>query len=159
ERRKAGLRDFITHVVVRGQVVSDEVESSINLWIGQIDAQLSAQLDEVMHDERFHNLEGTWRGLHYLVMNSETGEDLKLKVLNVSKRELFEDLVKAVEFDQSALFKKVYEEEYGILGGHPFGMLVGDYAFDASAEDVSLLKMISGVAATAHAPFVAAAGP
>jgi type VI secretion system protein ImpC len=156
---RAYFEEFLRTAVKPGQVISKDVEMTVKLWIAEVDKKLSAQLNEVMHDTAFQNLEGTWRGLHYLVMNSETGEDLKLKVLNVSKRELFKDLEKAVEFDQSALFKKVYEEEYGILGGHPFGMLVGDYPFDASAEDVSLLKMISGVAATAHAPFVASAAP
>src|SRR5205085_5273784 len=107
----------------------------------------------------FQKLEGTRRGLHYLVHQSETGEGLKIRVLNVTKRELLKDLEKAAEFDQSSLFKKIYEEEYGQLGGKPYGMLVGDYEFGRSAEDVSLLKMISNVAAAAHAPFVAAAGP
>jgi type VI secretion system protein ImpC len=112
-----------------------------------------------MHDQAFQKLEGTWRGLHYLVHQSETGEHLKIRVMNVSKRDLFKDLEKAVEFDQSQLFKKVYEEEYGTLGGQPFGMLVGDYEFDYRAEDVGLLRMISNVAAMAHAPFVAAVAP
>ncbi len=104
-------------------------------------------------------MEATWRGLHYLVHQSETGEALKIRVLNVSKRDLFKDLERAVEFDQSALFKKIYEEEYGQLGGKPYGMLVGDYEFSRHPEDISLLKMISNVAAMSHAPFVAAASP
>src|SRR5438105_7698126 len=111
-----------------------------------------------MHAPEFQQLEATWRGLHYLVRQSETGESLKIRVLNVKKRELFKDLAKAVEFDESGLFEKVYEEEYGQLGGQPYGLLVGDYEFDRSAEDVSLLKMVSNVAAASHAPFVAAAG-
>ena len=118
-----------------------------------------AQLNEIMHDPAFQKLESTWRGLHYLVHQTETGETLKIRVLNVNKQELFKDLEKAVEFDQSALFKKIYEEEYGQLGGQPYGMLVGDYEFGRNAEDISLLKMISNVAAAAHAPFVSAAGP
>src|SRR6266699_415495 len=141
-----------------GQVISKDVETNIKFWIAEIDKKLSSQLNEVMHHEDFQKLEGTWRGLHYLVHQSETGEALKIRVLNVSKRDLFKDLDKAAEFDQSALFKKVYEEEYGQLGGEPYGMLVGDYEFDRSAEDVSLIKMISNVAAASHAPFVAAAG-
>ena len=112
-----------------------------------------------MHDPGFQQLESTWCGLKYLVDQSETGDTLKIRVLNVSKRDLFKDLERAAEFDQSALFKKVYEEEYGQLGGEPYGMLVGDYEFGRNAEDISLLKMISGVAASAHAPFVSAANP
>src|SRR5438045_3961809 len=112
-----------------------------------------------MHHEDFQKLEGTWRGLQYLTQQCETGESLKIRVLNVSKRDLFKDLEKAAEFDQSSLFKKIYEEEYGQLGGQPYGMLVGDYEFGRNAEDISLLKMISNVAAAAHAPFIAAAAP
>jgi type VI secretion system protein ImpC len=143
----------------RGQVVSRDVETNIKAWIAEADRKLSAQLNEVMHTPEFQQLEGTWRGLHYLVHQSETGETLKIRVLNASKRDLFKDLERAVEFDQSATYKKVYEEEYGQLGGEPYGMLVGDYEFSRHPEDVALLKMISGVAAAAHAPFVAAAAP
>lgn len=150
------FEEFIKSAVKPGMVVSKDVETNIKYWIGEVDKKLTAQLNEVMHHPDFQKLESTWRGLHYLVMNSETGEDMKIRVLNVSKRDLFKDLDKAVEFDQSALFKKVYEEEYGTLGGYPFGMLMGDYYFDYSAEDISLLKMIGGVAAASHAPFVCA---
>src|SRR4029077_8559061 len=104
--------------------------------------------------EEFQKLEATWRGLHYLVHQSETGEALKIRVLKVSKRDLFQAMEKAVEFDQSTLFKKVYEEEYGQLGGEPYGMLVGDYDFSRTLDDVNMLKLLSGVAAAAHAPFV-----
>jgi type VI secretion system protein ImpC len=146
-------------VVKPGQVVSKDVEANIKYWIAQIDKSVSSQLNEIMHHPDFQRLEGTWRGLKYLIDQSETGETLKIRVLNVSKRDLFKDLERAVEFDQSALFKKVYEEEYGQLGGEPYGMLIGDYEFGRSAEDISLLKMISGVAAASHAPFVSAANP
>jgi type VI secretion system protein ImpC len=112
-----------------------------------------------MHAPEFQQMESTWRGLRYLVFQSETGENLKIRVWNVKKAELFRDLERAIEFDQSALFKKVYEEEYGVLGGKPFGLLVGDYEFGRTSEDVNLLKMISGVSAASHAPFVAAASP
>jgi len=158
-RAKDYFRQFLDHVVQPGRVVSKDVETNIKTWIGQIDQKLSSQLDEILHDPVLQQLEGTWRGLHYLVDQSETGELLKLRVLNVKKRELFKDLEKAVEFDQSNLFKKIYEEEYGQLGGQPYGMLVGDYEFGRTAEDMSLLKMISGVAAAAHAPFVSNSSP
>jgi type VI secretion system protein ImpC len=159
ERNKDYVGQFLKQIVQPGQVISKDVETNIKYWIAEIDKKLSSQLNEVMHAPEFQKLEATWRGLHYLVHQSETGENLKIRVLNVKKRELFKDLEKAVEFDQSALFKKVYEEEYGQLGGQPYGMLVGDYEFDRSAEDVSLLKMVSNVAAAAHAPFVSAADP
>jgi type VI secretion system protein ImpC len=110
-----------------------------------------------MHHADFQKLEASWRGLHYLVHQSETGENLKIRVLNVSKRDLFKDLERAVEFDQSTLFKKVYEEEYGQLGGQPYGMLIGDYEFSRHPEDIGLLKMVSNVAAASHAPFISAA--
>src|SRR5204862_1047493 len=158
DRTKNYFKRFLDQVVKPGHVVSNDVEANVKHWIGEIDKALSTQLNEVLHDPAFQKLEGTWRGLHYLVHQSETGESLKIRVLNVKKRELFKDLEKAVEFDQSGLFKKVYEEEYGQLGGQPYGLLVGDYEFDRSAEDVSLLKMVSNVAAASHAPFVAAAG-
>jgi type VI secretion system protein ImpC len=159
ERARDYFKQFVANAVEPGRVVGKDVETNIKFWIGELDKKLSAQLNEVMHHPDFQRLEATWRGLHYLVSNSETGENLKIRVLNVSKRDLFKDLEKAVEFDQSALFKKVYEEEYGQLGGSPYGMLVGDYEFSRQPEDVSLLKMISNVAADAHAPFVAAASP
>ena len=144
ERAKDYFRQFLDHAVKPGQVVSKDVETNIKAWIGEIDKKLSAQLNEILHDPELQQLESTWRGLHYLVHQSETGENLKIRVLNVKKQELFKDLEKAVEFDQSSLFKKIYEEEYGQLGGQPYGMLVGDYEFGRIAEDISLLKMISG---------------
>jgi len=154
ERSKTYFKQFLEGVVKPGQVVSKDVETNIKYWIGEIDKKLSSQLNEVMHAPDFQRLEATWRGLHYLVHQSETGENLKIRVLNVRKQELFKDLEKAVEFDQSTLFKKVYEEEYGQLGGQPYGMLIGDYEFGRNAEDVQLLKMVSNVAAASHAPFI-----
>jgi type VI secretion system protein ImpC len=159
ERARTDFEKFIAQAVKPGQVVAKDAESNIKYWIGEIDKKLSAQVNEIMHTPEFQKLEGTWRGLNYLVKQSRTGEMLKIRVLNCSKRDLFKDLEKAVEFDQSALFKKVYEAEYGQLGGQPYGMLVGDYEFGRHPEDISLLKMVSGVAASSHAPFVAASSP
>src|SRR5262245_52081665 len=153
DRAKDYFKQFLEGVVKPGQVISKDVETNIKFWIAQIDKKLSSQLNEIMHHPDFQKLESTWRGLHYLVHQSETGDSLKIRVLNVNKRDLFKDLEKAVEFDQSALFKKVYEEEYGQLGGEPYGMLIGDYEFGRNPEDISLLKMVSNVAAAAHAPF------
>src|SRR5437588_8128737 len=157
ERNKDYIGQFLKQIVQPGQVISKDVETNIKFWIAEIDKKLSSQLNEVMHHPDFQKLESSWRGLHYLVHQSETGESLKIRVLNVSKRDLFKDLKKAVEFDQSALFKKVYEEEYGQLGGEPYGMLVGDYEFSRHPEDIALLTMISHCAAQAHAPFVSGA--
>jgi type VI secretion system protein ImpC len=159
DRAKGYFKQFLEGVVKPGQVVSKDVETNIKYWIGEIDKKLSTQLNEIMHAPDFQKLEGTWRGLHYLVHQTETGENLKIRVLNVRKTELFKDLEKAVEFDQSGLFKKVYEDEYGQLGGTPYGMLIGDYEFGRGAEDVQLLKMVSQVAAAAHAPFISNASP
>src|SRR5258708_22176958 len=107
-----------------------------------------------MPTNEFQQLEGTRRGLKYLIDQTETGESLKIRVLNTSKRDLFKDLERAVEFDQSAMFKKVYEEEYGQLGGQPYGMLVADFEFSRHPEDIAMLKKMSNLAAASHAPFV-----
>lgn len=125
--------------------------------ISEIDNLLTRQINLVMHEPSFQALEASWKGLHFLVMNTETSTRLKLRVMNVSKRELLKDLQKASEFDQSALFKKVYEEEFGTYGGDPYSFLVGDYEFGRHPEDIELLEKISGVAAAAHAPFISAA--
>jgi type VI secretion system protein ImpC len=127
--------------------------------IADIDALVSAQVNEIIHAPAFQRLEGAWRELAYLTSQTEMSPMLKVRVLPVSKAELLRDLEVASEFDQSALFKKVYEEEYGILGGEPFGVLIGDYEFGRHPQDVALLDRIAAVAAAAHAPFLAAAGP
>ncbi len=126
--------------------------------IAAIDRKLSDQLNAIIHSEKFLKLEGTWRGLNYLVMNSETSTNLKIRVMNVTKRELNKDLTKAVEFDQSQLFKKIYENEFGTPGGEPYGALIGDYEWTNHPDDVETLRLISNVAAGAFAPFVSAAG-
>ncbi len=159
DRTRDAFNEFLGQVVKPGQVVSKDVESNIKWWINEIDKKLSSQLNEIMHSPDFQKLESTWRGLHYLVSQSETGETLKIRVLNATKKELAKDLEKAVEFDQSQVFKKIYEEEYGTLGGQPYGMMVSDYDFGRSAEDVGMLQKLSGVAAACHAPFVGGVSP
>lgn len=138
---------------------SINIIKQINLWINQIDLTLKGMLNQVMHNGKFQALEASWRGLEYLVMGVETGERLKLRLLNASKDDLRSDLENAVEFDQSALFKKIYEEEYGTFGGNPYSVLIGDYSFGSKAPDVELLRKIAQVAAASHAPFIAAAHP
>src|SRR5438132_7710208 len=125
--------------------------------IAAIDQKLSAQLNAIMHHPRFVQLEGSFRGLNYLVMNSETGTSLKLRVLNVSKRDLNRDLTRAVEFDQSQLFKQIYENEFGTPGGEPYGALIGDYEWTNHPDDIETLRLISNVAAGAFAPFISGA--
>jgi type VI secretion system protein ImpC len=160
QRGLDALSQFIEAAMKPGQTLQKDVETNIKIWINSIDQKLTTQLNEVMHHEAYQKLEGTWRGLHYLVSQSETGDTLKIRVLNATKDEVRKDLENAVEFDQSELFKKVYEEEYGILGGHPFGMLVGDYEFDCKrSTDVRMLANMSGVAAAAHAPFISGVSP
>jgi type VI secretion system protein ImpC len=150
------IGEFVDQVM-SGMTISRDMQASINARIAQIDTLLSKQLNAILHHEEFQKLEASWRGLHYLVHQSETGPMLKLKVMNVAKKDLLKDMERAPEFDQSALFKKVYEEEFGMFGGHPFGALIGDYEFGRNPQDLSLLEKISNVAASAHAPFISSA--
>ena len=159
QQAKDMISEFVQEVMQGQLVVTKDMESAINARIAEIDRLVTAQLNQVMHADEFQKLEGTWRGLNHLVMNSETGTQLKIRAFNVSKKDLLKDLERAAEFDQSALFKKTYEEEYGTFGGQPFGALIGDYEFTNHPQDLSLLEKISGVAAAANAPFVAAASP
>ena len=153
------IGEFVGQILEEGMVVSADTAAMINEQVAKIDELLTKQLNEILHQPEFQGLEASWRGLHYFVMNTETSTMLKLRLLNVTKKELLNDLEKAVEFDQSHLFKKVYEEEYGTFGGHPYSMLVGDFEFGRHPQDMSLLEKLSGVAAAAHAPFIAAASP
>lgn len=134
------------------------VGRSIDKAVELIDKQISAQLNAIMHHPRFQQLEGTWRGLKHLVSSSETGPGLKIRVLNASKRDLYRDLSRAAEFDQSQLWKKIYESEFGTPGGEPYGALIGDYEWTNHPEDVEALRLISNIAAGAFAPFISAAG-
>ena len=159
ERGRDLVKEFVAQVLDGSMMVAKNAEMMINARIAQIDHLLSLQLNEILHHPQFQKLEGTWRGLKYLMNNCESGASIKVRVLNANKKELLRDIERAPEFDQSALFKKVYEEEYGVFGGAPFGALVGDYEFGKHPEDMALLEGVSHVAAQAHAPFVAAASP
>ena len=142
-------------------IISNDALSSITAMIAAIDRKLTEQINLVMHDESFQQLESAWRGLHYMVNNTETDESLKIKVFNISKKELGKNLKKfrGTAWDQSPVFKKIYEEEYGQFGGEPFGLLVGDYYFDHSPMDTQLLGDIAQIAASAHAPFITGTAP
>src|SRR5262245_57728120 len=159
ERSRAEeLLRTLTEEALKGTVTwSKNVTQTLKQGIQAIDDAMSKQLAKIMHHPDFQKLEGTWRGLNYLVMNSETSAMLKLKVLNVSKRDLFKDVDKAVEFDQSQIFKKLYENEFGTPGGEPYGALIGDYEFTNHPEDIELLSKMSNVAAAAFCPFISAA--
>ena len=159
ERGKNLVKEFVGQFLDGHMNVARDVETMINQRIAQIDHLLSIQLNEILHHADFQKLEGSWRGLRHMVFNSNTSANLKIRVLNVNKKDLLRDMQRAPEFDQSALFKKIYEEEYGVFGGAPYGALIGDFEFGKHPEDVELLEKISQVAAAAHAPFFAAAAP
>lgn len=155
-----GLIGELVDQVLSGTVtVSTDLVASIDARVAELDQLISAQLNSIMHSPEFQALEASWRGLKYLVRESETSPMLKIKVLNTSKKDLIKDFKTASDFDQSALFKKVYEEEYGTFGGGPYAALVGDYDFGRHPEDFYLLDQVSHVAAAAHAPFISAASP
>ena len=150
----------LTKEAVKGTVKWDKnLSVTINSAIAAIDEMLSKQLAEVMHNEKFQKLEGSWRGLNHLITNSETGSQLKIRMLNITKNELGKDLAKAVEFDQSQIFKKIYESEFGTAGGQPYAALIGDYEFSSHPDDISLLSKMSNVAAAGFCPFLSAAAP
>jgi type VI secretion system protein ImpC len=159
ERGKDLVKEFVTQVLDGQMTLSRDAEATIAARVAQIDRLISLQLNEVLHHPSFQKLEATWRGIKYLLDQSETSDQLKIKVLNVSKKDLLRDLQRAPEFDQSALFKKVYEEEFGTFGGAPIAALVGDYEFGRGPEDMELLEKVGQVASAAHAPFLSAAAP
>ncbi|RZL40589.1 MAG: type VI secretion system contractile sheath large subunit [Rubrivivax sp.] len=138
-----------------------DLYSDIARLVASHDRRLSEQLNRVLHHDDFKALEGAWRGLHYLVTHSDTGPDLKIRIFNVSKKDLAKSLrrYRGTSWDESPLFKKVYEEEYGQFGGEPYGCLIGDYHFDHRPADVEMLGELSKIASAAHAPFIAGASP
>jgi type VI secretion system protein ImpC len=154
------LLKALAEQAMQGTVVWDKnLTRTITSAITAIDAAISTQLAEIMHNEKFQKLEGSWRGLHHLVSNTETSASLKIRVLNVSKKEITKDLAKAIEFDQSHLFKSIYEAEFGQAGGEPYGALIGDYEFGNTPDDIATLGEISHIAAAGFCPFIASAGP
>mgnify|MGYP000857467209 FL=1 len=159
----ARAKDLITELVkevMQGTVtVSENLSATLDARIAELDQLLSVQLSEVMHAPEFQKLESSWTGLQYLCKQTSTGESLKIKVLNTAKKELVKEFKTAVDFDQSALFKKVYEEEFGTFGGAPYATLIGDFDVGRGAEDMYFIEQMSHVAAAAHAPFISAASP
>lgn len=159
EQGKEWVRQLAAQVMGGEMTISSDIDKMLDEGISQLDELISAQLNEVMHSGEFQRLEASWRGLDYLVSQTETSGQLKIKVMNVGKKELLKDLTSAPDFDQSTTFKKIHDEGYGVLGGEPYGVLIGDYEFGRHPEDITLLEKISNVSAAAHAPFLSAASP
>jgi type VI secretion system protein ImpC len=158
---KSAVQTLASQVLEGASVVSGDALASIEGIIAEIDRRLTEQVNEIIHNEEFQRLESAWRGLHYLVNNTETDSMLKIRVFNISKDDLAKTLkkYKGTAWDQSPIFKKIYEEEYGQFGGEPYGCLVGDYYFDNSPPDVAMLQELSGIASAAHAPFITGVAP
>ncbi|WP_208354171.1 type VI secretion system contractile sheath large subunit [Pseudaestuariivita rosea] len=158
--RTKELMRALTDAALEGTVTFNRnLTITLTKAVEEIDAKISQQLAEIMQSPKFGKLEGTWRGLHYLVKNSNTSSNLKIRVMNATKKEVGRDLAKAVEFDQSRLFKAIYEDEFGTPGGEPIGAIIGDYEFDNGFEDLECLQNMSSVSAAAFAPFISAASP
>ena len=155
------VRTLAAQALSQTKLISPDVVKSIEAMIAEIDRKLSEQINLILHQPEFQKLEGAWRGLHYLVNNTETDEMLKIRVMNISKADVGKTLkrFKGTAWDQSPIFKMVYESEYGTFGGEPFGCIVGDYYFDQTPPDVELLGEISKTSAAAHTPFIAGASP
>lgn len=158
---EGAVKTLAEQALVNAVTLSDDAYKCIASIIAEIDRKLSEQINLILHHEELQTLESAWRGLHYLVTHTETDEKLKLRFLDISKSDLRRTMkrYKGVAWDQSPLFKKIYEEEYGQLGGEPYGCLVADYYFDHSAPDVDLLASLGKVAASAHVPFISGASP
>ena len=161
EAVQTAVRTLAEHALAGTALISKDAVSSIEAIIAELDRKLSEQVSLIIHNEDFKNLEGTWRGLNYLVSNTETDEKLKIRVMNISKKDAGRTLkkFKGTAWDQSPLFKKIYEEEYGTPGGAPYGCIIGDYQFDHSAPDVEMLGGLAQICAASHTPFIAAGSP
>ena len=158
---KAAVQTLAEQAIGATTLISDDAVRTINAIIAELDRKLSEQVNLILHNDEFRALEGSWRGLHYLVNNTETAENLKIRVMNISKKEVAKTLKKhkGTAWDQSPLFKKLYEEEFGMPGGKPYGCLMGDYYWDHSGPDVETLGGIAQISAAMHAPFLTAAAP
>jgi type VI secretion system protein ImpC len=158
---EGAVRTLAEQALAGTSLISNDVLGTIEGMIAALDAKLTQQINLILHTEEFQKLEGAWRGLHHLVNNTETDETLKIRVMNISKNDLAKSLkkFKGTAWDQSPIFKRMYEEEFGQFGGEPFGSIVADYYFDNSPPDVELLTGMAKIAAAAHAPFIAAAAP
>src|SRR5210317_1028230 len=161
EAVQSAVQTLAEQALEKTALISDDAVRTIESIIAEIDLKLSEQINQIMHHQDFQQLEGSWRGLSYLVNNTETDEQLKIRVFNISKKDVGKTLkkFKGTAWDQSPLFKKMYEDEFGTPGGEPYGCLVGDYTFDHTPKNVEILSGIAQIAAAAHAPFISAADP
>ena len=158
---KSAVNTLVQQALQNASLISNDSIKTIEGMIAELDKKLSEQMNAIIHHEDFENLESAWRGLSYLVNNTQTSETLKLRVLNVSKKDLAKTLkkFKGTAWDQSPIFKKLYEDEYGTAGGEPYGAIIGDYYFNHSPQDIELLKGVAQIASAAHAPFISSADP
>jgi type VI secretion system protein ImpC len=158
---RGAVQALALHALQNTTLIGSDVMQAIKSIIAELDQRLSAQINEIIHHPEFQKLESAWRGLHYLVNNTETDEMLKIRVMNVSKDDLRKTLkrYKGTNWDQSPIFKQVYEAEYGQFGGEPFGAIVGDYQFDHGPQDVEMLGELAKIGSAAHCPFIAGAAP
>ncbi|MDF1553067.1 MAG: type VI secretion system contractile sheath large subunit [Deferrisomatales bacterium] len=161
EAVEAAVQTLAGQALASSALISDDALGTIQAMIAAIDEKLTKQINQILHHEDFQKLEGAWRGLHHLVNNTETDETLKIRIMNISKKDFGKTLkkFKGTAWDQSPLFKKMYEEEYGQFGGEPYGCLVGDYHFDHSPPDVALLEQVAQISAASHSPFITGAAP
>ena len=159
DRARDIISELVAQVLQGTVVLSDNIAATIDARVAEIDLLISKQLSAVMHAPEFQKMEGSWTGLNYLVKNTSTSQNLKIKVMNAAKKDLIKDFQVALEFDQSSMFKKVYEEEFGTFGGAPFGALIGDFEITRQPADMYFVEQMSHVAAASHAPFISAASP
>jgi type VI secretion system protein ImpC len=153
------IGELVSQVMEGTVVISENLSATLDARIAELDHLISEQLSAVMHAPEFQKLEASWRGLEYLSKQTSTSSTLKIKVFNTAKKDLVKDFKSAIDFDQSVLFKKVYEEEFGTFGGSPFGALIGDFEIGRQPEDMYFIDQMSHVAAAAHAPFIAGSSP
>ena len=158
-RAKDLISELVNQVMQGTVVMSANLTATLDARVAELDQLISAQVSAIMHAPEFQRLESSWTGLNYLIRNTSTSPNLKIKVLNATKKELVKDFQSALDFDQSVMFKKVYEEEFGTFGGAPFGTLLGDFEISRQPEDMYFIEQMSHIAAAAHAPFVTAAAP
>ena len=158
---QSAVRTLVEQALIETRLLTDDAINTIESIISEIDRKMTEQINLIMHHDDFKSLEGSWRGLYHLVSNTETDETLKLRVLNIKKAEVAKTIkkFKGTNWDQSPLFKKLYEEEYGTAGGEPYGCLVGDYYFNHTTQDVAILKGMAQIAAASHCPFIAGPDP
>ncbi len=158
---QSAVQTLVGQALEHANLVSENSVKTIESMIAELDKKLSAQVNLIIHNDKFQELESAWRGLSYLVNNTETSESMKIRVMNISKKDLAKTLkkYKGTAWDQSPLFKRLYEDEYGTAGGEPFGCLIGDYYFDQTAPDLEIMKGVAQIAAAAHMPFISAASP